>query len=101
MAPLSSLFTIGNYYAFREITNISKYHHFRFTYDEPGIVYLRELAQSEEVRFNIFKRNPRFPEYPPQEVIPDGLSDERKKYLYKEIRIFFRAGTEDLVAPKP
>jgi len=37
----------------------------------------------------------------PQEVQPEGLSEERKIYLYREIRQFCKPGTENLVAPAP
>ena len=37
----------------------------------------------------------------PQKINPEGLSDERRNYLYREIRQFCKPGTEDLVAPVP
>ena len=37
----------------------------------------------------------------PQRINPGGLSDERRNYLYREIRQFCNPGTEDLVAPVP
>ena len=37
----------------------------------------------------------------PCKLNPEGLSDERKLYLYREIRPFCKRGTEDLVAPAP
>jgi len=41
--------------------------------------------------------------YPPPAVLPttippEGLSNERKNYMYHEIRQFCKHGTEDLVA---
>ena len=37
----------------------------------------------------------------PQKINPEGLSEERRNYLYREIRQFCKPGTEDLVAPVP
>ena len=37
----------------------------------------------------------------PNEIIPEGFSDQRKEYLYNEIRQFCKPGLEDLVAPCP
>lgn len=37
----------------------------------------------------------------PQRINPEGLSDERRNYLYREIRQFGKPATEDLVAPVP
>lgn len=37
----------------------------------------------------------------PNEIRPDGLSDNRQEYLYKSIREYCRPGTEDFVCPEP
>lgn len=37
----------------------------------------------------------------PSQIKPEGLSDERKGYLFHEIRQYCKSGTEDLVAPAP
>ena len=37
----------------------------------------------------------------PQKIQPEGLSEEHKNYLFREIRQFCRPGTENLVAPAP
>ena len=37
----------------------------------------------------------------PPVINPDGLSEERKFYLYREIRQLCKPGTEDIVAPSP
>lgn len=37
----------------------------------------------------------------PEQIVPDGLSVDRQKYLYSEIRQFCRPGTKDLVCPIP
>ena len=37
----------------------------------------------------------------PEKLAPRGLSEQRKSYLFKEIRKYCQKGTEDLVAPNP
>lgn len=37
----------------------------------------------------------------PPTVKPDGLAEERKRYLYREKRPFCKPGTEDILAPAP
>ena len=37
----------------------------------------------------------------PDIVNPDGLTEERRNYLFCEIRQFCKPGTEDIVAPAP
>lgn len=88
---------------FRKIPNIKKFHHFRFTKDSPGMVYCKEFVTSPEQSFQLL-RDPTI--LPPSSVLPptvnpDGLTDERKSYLYREIRPFCKPGTEDFVAPAP
>ena len=36
-----------------------------------------------------------------QKINPEGLSDECRNYLYREIRQFCKPGMEDLGAPVP
>jgi hypothetical protein len=88
---------------FRKLPNIKKFHHFRFSRDSPGEVCCKELVSSDEQNFLLLKNKEL---RPPREVFPDtvrpeGLTEERKSYLYREIRQFCKLGTEDLVAPCP
>lgn len=88
---------------FNKLPNIKKYHHFRFSTDEPGKVYVKEYKSSPEHAVMLLKDRavvPR-PSVLPQKLKPEGLSEERKNYLYWEIRPFCKPGTEDLVAPAP
>ena len=92
---------LGQY--FKKITNITNFHHFRFTENEPGVVYCKQSVSSPEQRFVLLKNRAVIPPVAvlPQEIKPEGLSQERKNYLYREIRQFCRQGTENLVAPAP
>ena len=49
------------------------------------------LSGSEETEFHILKD----PAVRPLPVVPLGLDEDRKWYLYKEIRELSRSGTED------
>ena len=66
---------------------------------EPGIVFVREFADSDEIRINILKSS--FPVGHPDIIPSKGLLPERKQYLFKEIRQFCKTGYADLVAPHP
>ena len=92
---------LGQY--FKRFPNVKKVHHFRFTKDNPGMVYYREFSTSPEQSFMLLKNNVILPSSRtlPRVINPDGLSEERKAYLHREIRQFCRPGTEDLVAPAP
>lgn len=88
---------------FKRIPNIKKYHHFRFSKDSPGMVFCKELVTSPEQPFMLLKDQTNLPppSVLPPTIRPDGLSQERKNYLFREIRQFCKPGTEDLVAPAP
>ena len=87
---------------FNRLPNI-KYHHFRFSKDEPGKIYFKELSSSCEQSFMLLKDLSIVSQRGvlPSQIKPDGLSVERKRYLFNEIRQFCKSGTEDLVAPAP
>ncbi|CAB4025635.1 Hypothetical predicted protein [Paramuricea clavata] len=91
---------LGQY--FRKLHNITKFHHFRFALDEPGIVYYKAFVTSEEQKMNLLKKATILPPSDlPAKFMPNGLDAERQKYLFKEIRQFCKPGTEDRVAPSP
>ena len=92
---------LGQY--FNKIPNIKKFHHFRFSSERPGIAYCREFVSSPEQEFTLLKNRAVIPPASilPQKIQPEGLSEERKNYLFREIRQFCRPGTENLVAPAP
>ena len=85
---------------FKKLPNI-KYHHFRFSKENPGMIYFKEFVSSPEQSFQLLKSNVILPPAStlPREIKPDGLTEERKNYLYREIRQFCKPGTEHLVAP--
>ena len=87
---------------FKKIPGISKFHHFRFSKDHPGVVFCNTLVGSPKMELTILKsHNVRPPNQLPPKIILLGLDEQRKQYLYREIREFRRPGTEDLLAPAP
>ena len=92
---------LGQY--FKKIANIKKFHHFRFSKDEPGVVYCREYLTSPEQACVLLKEGAVIPPVSvlPLKINPEGLSVECKNYLHREIMQFSKPGTEDLVAPAP
>ena len=91
---------LGRY--FKKIANIKSFHHFRFLKGKPGMVYCKEHVSTPEQSFMLLKNAACIPpvSFPPR-IEPDGLSNERRSYLYREIRPFCKAGTKDIVAPAP
>ena len=87
---------------FKRITNLKKYHHFRFSSESPGIAYLQLNADLKEEEVELLKNSwepvPR--ELPPI-LQPKGLSDERQWYLYEQVRQFCTDDCQDLVCSRP
>ena len=108
MTSLSSRkWLVYNWSAFLEwyfvkVPKIKTFHYFRFSKDEPGKLYFKQYSTSPEQSL-VLLRNPTIlpPAVLPPEISPQGLSQERKQYLYREIRQFCKPGTEVLVAPAP
>jgi len=74
---------------FKKLPNIKKYHHFRFSKENPGMIYFKELVSSPEQLFQLLKNNVILPPAStlPREIKPDGLTEERKNYLYREMTV--------------
>jgi len=87
---------------FVKVPKIKTFHYFQFSKDEPGKLYFKQYSTAPEQSLMLLK-NPTIlpPAVLPPEVSPQGLSQERKQYLYREIRQFCKPGTEDLVASVP
>ena len=92
---------LGQY--FKKLPNIKKFHHFRFSNENPGKVFYKEFVSSPEQSFMLLKNNAILPppSILPDIVNPDGLTEERRNYLFRKIRQFCKPGTEDIVAPAP
>ena len=88
---------------FSTIPNITKYHIFRVHQEHPGVVFIREYSESEEIAINVLKVQPpsSFNSLP-EEIQPKGLDPQRQWYLYERIRPFCSSTlAADLTCPKP
>ena len=83
---------------------VKKLHHLKFTSVKPGVCLIKDHSDSTEREITILKKNHQWSPHPdilPSLVEPDGLSHERKKYLFEKIREFCPAECRDLVCPDP
>ena len=87
---------------FRHLDGIKQYHHFRFEWNHPGVVFLKKIATADEEERCLLRGvwSPYARDKPPP-TPPPGLSLERKKYLFDKIREYCREDTRDLVCPQP
>lgn len=87
---------------FSILPNITTYHHFRFSSSSPGVVFVREFANSTEKPISILKPGHKLSKNAlPSTLQPTGLSLEREKYLYEQIRPFCQEEYRDLTCPLP
>ena len=89
---------------FKKVPNVSKYHYFRFSSEEPGVMYMKvSSADESEVRFILCKTHlleMAHDDIPPQ-IAAAGLSAERVKYLYRHVRPLVRRPFQDILCPAP
>ena len=78
-------------------------HHFRFTSDHPGVVFVKNADDMVERKINLLKNTSwkPTPANLPQQIILPGLSEERKVYLYQKIREYCSDDGKNIVCPKP
>ncbi|XP_053376640.1 uncharacterized protein LOC123565268 [Mercenaria mercenaria] len=89
---------------FKKVPNISKYHSFRFTIEQPGVVYMKVNADDvDEIRFIICKTHhlPMDVTDIPDVLPPGGLSKERQEYLFRHVRPLVRQPFQDILCPIP
>lgn len=88
---------------FNKVPHIKKYHHFRFSKDDPGKLYFKEFDSSPEQSLMLLKNRAILPppSVLPPKINPGGLNQQRKQYLYRKIRQLCKPGTKDLIAPAP
>jgi len=65
---------------FNKLPNVKKYHHFRFSKEEPGKIYFKESSSSREQSFMLLKDPLIVPQRGilPSQIKPESLSVERK-----------------------
>ena len=85
------------------LKGISHMHHFRFTADAPGSVFVKDTSNSTEREIMLLKDSSSeiSPQQLPPLLTPPGLSTERQTYLFEKIREFCPAEKRDSVCPRP
>lgn len=88
---------------FKKLSGIIKFHHFRFSANHPGCVFVKQFSDSPEVSIKLVRDSSWTPvadDLPP--IIPSsGLSSERQEYLFDKIREFCPPEVRDEVCPSP
>ena len=87
---------------FKKIVGIKKFHHFRMLSSTPGILYVKEHTDTEEVSLTLLRDNwqPNSASLPPR-LEPQDLSNDRKWYLYEHIHQFYADEQKDVACPRP
>ena len=82
---------------FRKVPQIKSHHHFEFSYSTSGDVSMKLYSDSSSSNFRMLvdRRWTPSPDELPAQIPPVGLSNERKWYLYNQIREFCREGTKN------
>ena len=82
---------------------IKKLHHMRFSRSKPGVCFVRTAPDAAVKELKILAEDgwkvP--PDEMPPIIQPEGLSAERRKYLFEKIREFCPPNCQDLVCPSP
>ena len=86
-----------------KVNGIKKLHHLRFDSAHPGYIFVKERAESTEVKRSILKVkswSPVADQLPPV-LPPSGLSNQRQWYLFHKIREFCPENLKDITCPRP
>ena len=90
---------------YKNISNITTYHHFRFESKCPGKVFLKEFVDNTETTVDLCNPETEFeldPNNLPEEIQPAGMDLKRRWYLYDEIRPFCMNSEDiDITYPYP
>lgn len=88
---------------FKPIVGITSFHHFQISKSNPGIVTVKEYANSPKQKFDIFKTGVTASSLmgqKPSKIKPKGLDPARQWYLYEQIRPFcLTDSAKDLTCP--
>ena len=88
---------------FRVVKNITNFQRFLFSSEKPGFVHLSQSDTLEERNFKILSSDPvvlSATNLPPI-IQPAGLSTDRAKYLYEQIRPYCHQESRDITCPAP
>lgn len=85
---------------YKRIAGIKNNHYFSFHSEHPGQVEIKEHSEAPVSRICMTAISTPCSEKP-AEITPDGLSHDRKLYLYEKIRQFCSDETKDILCPEP
>jgi hypothetical protein len=85
---------------FRKMPAIKPLHHIECKQD--GSVICKEYSETGTATHHLLKCAPEdVPHGKPELIVPPGLNDQRRAYLYKDIREFVADEYKDIVCPNP
>jgi len=85
---------------YKHIAGIKNNHYFSFHSEHPGQVEIKEHSEAPVSRICMTAVSTPCSEKPAK-ITPDGLSHDRKLYLYEKIRQFCSDETKDIFCPEP
>lgn len=85
-------------YRTKKIPNITKFNHFEFENTHKGVVICKFESDGNSYVHRVFPSDDG-PAGFPDRVVPNGLSDDRKKYLFTNIRQYCKDEYKDLLCP--
>jgi len=85
---------------YKRFAHIKNFHYFIFSADHAGEVAVQLHSEAPATVVHMTTVSTPSSDKPAA-ITPDGLSHERKLYLYEKIRQFCSDGTKDLLCPKP
>lgn len=83
----------------RKIPHITKFNHFEFNNSHKGFVHCKKELQDNVLVHKIFPTVEGPAEFP-NLLVPQGLSNDRRHYLYSNIRQYCKDEFKDLLCPK-
>ena len=87
---------------FKPLQAITTFHHFNVVKSEPGVVTVREYADSTEEKVKKGTNATSLRGKRPNSITPKGLDAKRQWYLYDEIRDFCSSNlAKDRTCPLP
>lgn len=85
---------------FKKLPQITSYSHFKFSNEMLGSVCVRHNID-EPWLLHVLTSSSEPPSGLPAQIIPEGMTDDRKDYLYKNIREYCSPEAKDILCPKP
>lgn len=85
---------------YKRIDGIKNLHYLHFHADHPGQVKVHENSESPIQLIHMTTASV-LSDNTPSAIIPDGISHDRKQYLFNKIRQFCSEETKDVLCPKP